>query len=128
VPGPGADIRTGAVRGRVSGSERTVAECLLAGALERQAEQVRRLLLRTSVLERVNGELADLLTGCCGERTLQELEAANVFVVSLDTWPVPGKGRDRPSGCALAAQVAERLLSGVGAAHAVHPGAGRRRR
>src|SRR6266545_3136247 len=46
-----------------SGSERTVAEYLLAEVLERQSEEVRRLLLRTSVLERVSGELADLLTG-----------------------------------------------------------------
>src|SRR5262249_10267989 len=46
-----------------SGTERTVAEYLLAEVLDRQPEPVRRLLLRTSVLERVNGELADLLTG-----------------------------------------------------------------
>jgi LuxR family transcriptional regulator, maltose regulon positive regulatory protein len=69
-----------------SGSERTVAEYLLAEVLERQPEPVRRLLLRTSVCERVNGELADLLTGrSSGERVLQELEQANAFVVSLDT-------------------------------------------
>jgi LuxR family maltose regulon positive regulatory protein len=68
-----------------SGSERTVADYLLAEVLERQSEQVRRLLLRTSVLERVSGELADLLTGDSGgERVLQELEQANAFVVSLD--------------------------------------------
>jgi LuxR family maltose regulon positive regulatory protein len=68
-----------------SGSERTVAEYLLAEVLERQSEQVRRLLLRTSALERVNGELADLLTGQSGgERVLQDLEEANAFVVSLD--------------------------------------------
>jgi LuxR family maltose regulon positive regulatory protein len=68
-----------------SGSERTVAEYLLAEVLDRQSEQVRRLLLRTSVLERVNGELADLLTGGSGgERVLQDLEEANAFVVSLD--------------------------------------------
>jgi LuxR family maltose regulon positive regulatory protein len=37
------------------------------------------------VLERVNGELADLLTGDTGgERALQDLEQANAFVVSLD--------------------------------------------
>jgi LuxR family transcriptional regulator, maltose regulon positive regulatory protein len=37
------------------------------------------------VLERVNGELADLLTGGSGsERVLQNLEEANAFVVSLD--------------------------------------------
>jgi len=68
-----------------SGSERTVAEYLLAEVLDRQPEQVRRLLLRTSVLERVNGELADLLTGGSGgERVLQDLEEANAFVVSVD--------------------------------------------
>ena len=68
-----------------SGSERTVAEYLVAEVLERQSERVRRLLLVTSVLDRVNGELADLLAGGSGgERVLQELEEANAFVVSLD--------------------------------------------
>src|ERR1700760_4971719 len=68
-----------------SGTERTVAEYLLAEVLDRQGEQVRRLLLRTSILERVNGELADLLTGGHGgERVLLDLEEANAFVVSLD--------------------------------------------
>ena len=69
-----------------SGTERTVAEYLLAEVLDRQGEPVRRLLLRTSILDRVNGELAGLLTGDTGgERVLQDLEAANAFVVSLDT-------------------------------------------
>ncbi|MDX3265819.1 LuxR C-terminal-related transcriptional regulator [Streptomyces sp. MI02-2A] len=68
-----------------AGSERTVADYLLAEVMERQSEEVRRLLLRTSVLERVNGELADLLTGGSGaERVLQDLEQAGAFVVSLD--------------------------------------------
>jgi LuxR family transcriptional regulator, maltose regulon positive regulatory protein len=73
-----------------SGSERTVAEYLLAEVLDRQSEPVRRLLLRTSVLDRVNGELADRLTGGSGgERILQQLEQAGAFVVALDarrTW------------------------------------------
>ena len=68
-----------------SGSERTVAEYLLAEVLERQSQEVRRLLLRTSVLDRVSGPLADALTGGAGgELILQELEAANAFVVSVD--------------------------------------------
>jgi LuxR family transcriptional regulator, maltose regulon positive regulatory protein len=68
-----------------SGSERTVADYLLAEVLEQQSEEVRWLLLRTSVAERVSGELADLLTGGSGgERVLQELEQAGAFVVSLD--------------------------------------------
>jgi LuxR family maltose regulon positive regulatory protein len=67
------------------GSERTVAEYLLAEVLERQSDEARRLLLRTSILGRVNGELADLLTGGSGgERALQRLEEAGAFVVSLD--------------------------------------------
>src|SRR6202034_4705329 len=57
-----------------SGSERTVADYLLAEVLERQPEEVRRLLLRTSVLERVSGPLADALTGGSGgERMLAAL-------------------------------------------------------
>jgi LuxR family transcriptional regulator, maltose regulon positive regulatory protein len=73
-----------------SGSERTVADYLLAEVLVRQREEVKRLLLRTSVLERISGDLADLLTGGSGsERILQDLERAGAFVVSLDarrTW------------------------------------------
>jgi LuxR family transcriptional regulator, maltose regulon positive regulatory protein len=62
-----------------------VAEFLLAEVLDRQSEEVRRLLLRTSLLERVSGPLADLLTGRSGgERILQDLERAGAFVVSLD--------------------------------------------
>jgi LuxR family maltose regulon positive regulatory protein len=73
-----------------SGTDRTVAEFLLAEVLDRQSEAVRRLLLRTSVLERVSGPLADVLTGSSGgERILQDMEQAGAFVVSLDagrTW------------------------------------------
>ena len=75
----------GRLAAEFSGTERTVAEYLLAEVLDRQPEPVRRLLLRTSILERVNGELAGLLTGDSGgERMLQDLEAANAFVVALD--------------------------------------------
>jgi LuxR family transcriptional regulator, maltose regulon positive regulatory protein len=68
-----------------SGSDRTVAEYLLAEMLERQPPDVQDLLLRTSLLDRVNGELADLLIGRPGsERILLSLEDANAFVESLD--------------------------------------------
>jgi LuxR family maltose regulon positive regulatory protein len=73
-----------------SGSSRTVAEYLLAEMLECQPVEVQQLLLRTSLLDRVNGELADLLTGHPGAGgILLDLEDANAFVVSLDparTW------------------------------------------
>ncbi|MGY4766277.1 LuxR C-terminal-related transcriptional regulator [Kribbella sp. CWNU-51] len=68
-----------------SGSDRTVAEYLMAEMLDRQPPEVQRVLLRTSLLDQVNGELADLLTGSGGsERILLDLEDANAFVVSLD--------------------------------------------
>jgi LuxR family maltose regulon positive regulatory protein len=73
-----------------SGSERTVAGYLLAEVLERQPPEVRDLLLRTSILERVSGPLADSLTGGAGaEAILQRLEDQNAFVSALDaarTW------------------------------------------
>ena len=73
-----------------SGSDRTVAEYLIAETLERQPADVQDLLLRTSLLDQVNGELADLLTGRSGsERILLALADANAFVVALDperTW------------------------------------------
>ncbi|HEX2311914.1 MAG TPA: hypothetical protein VHH91_14475, partial [Vicinamibacterales bacterium] len=73
-----------------SGSERTVAGYLLAEVLVRQPPEVRDLLLRTSLLERVSGPLADALTGGAGaEATLQQLEDRNALVTALDvgrTW------------------------------------------
>src|SRR6201989_2491001 len=45
-----------------SGSERTVADYLLAEVLERQPDEVRRLLLGTSVPERGSGSLAGVLS------------------------------------------------------------------
>ena len=73
-----------------SGSDRTVAEYLVAEMLERQPADVQDLLLRTCLLDQVNGDLADLLTGRSGsERMLLALADANAFVVPLDrerTW------------------------------------------
>jgi LuxR family transcriptional regulator, maltose regulon positive regulatory protein len=68
-----------------SGTERTVAAFLHAEVLDRQPPEVWDLLLRTSVLDRVNGSLADTLTGGLGsERILQELDHANAFVTACD--------------------------------------------
>jgi LuxR family transcriptional regulator, maltose regulon positive regulatory protein len=73
-----------------SGSERTVAGYLVAEVLERQPPEVRDLLLRTSILDRVSGPLADALTGGTGgEAILQQLEDNNAFVMAVDagrTW------------------------------------------
>jgi LuxR family transcriptional regulator, maltose regulon positive regulatory protein len=73
-----------------SGTDRAIGEYLMAEMLERQPSEVQSMLLRTSLVDRVSGELADLLAGRSGsERMLLELEDANAFVVSLDaqrTW------------------------------------------
>jgi LuxR family maltose regulon positive regulatory protein len=73
-----------------SGTDRAIGEYLIAEMLERQPSDVQRMLLRTSLVDRLNGELADRLAGRSGsEQMLLELEDANAFVVSLDaqrTW------------------------------------------
>ena len=76
--------------GEFSGTDRAIGEYLMAEMLERQPSEVQNMLLRTSIVDRMNGQLADLLAGRSGsERVLLELEDANAFVVSLDperTW------------------------------------------
>jgi LuxR family maltose regulon positive regulatory protein len=68
-----------------SGSERIVAEYLLAEVLDQQTPEVRRLLVRASVLDRVNGALGDLLTGSTGsEGALSALAEDGSFVVPVD--------------------------------------------
>jgi LuxR family maltose regulon positive regulatory protein len=73
-----------------SGTDRAIGEYLMAEMLERQPSEVQSMLVRTSLVDRMNGELADLLAGHPGsEQMLLELEEANAFVVSLDaqrTW------------------------------------------
>ena len=73
-----------------SGTDRAVGEYLMAEMLERQPSEVQSMLLRTSLVDRLNGELADRLAGRPGaEQMLLALEDANAFVVSLDaerTW------------------------------------------
>jgi LuxR family transcriptional regulator, maltose regulon positive regulatory protein len=68
-----------------SGTDRAIGEYLMAEMLEGQPSEVQSMLLRTSLVDRMNGELADLLAGRSGsEQMLLELEDANAFVVSLD--------------------------------------------
>src|SRR3989442_7736573 len=73
-----------------SGTDRAIGEYLMAEMLDGQSSEVQSMLLRTSLVGRLNGELADVLAGRSGsDRMLLELEDANAFVVSLDaqrTW------------------------------------------
>ena len=79
-----------------SGSERTVAEYLLAEVLERQNEEVRRRLLKTSIMERVSGPLADTLTGGSGgEDRLTENVTLNFAKVAVDYTGQDEKGKPK---------------------------------
>jgi LuxR family transcriptional regulator, maltose regulon positive regulatory protein len=68
-----------------AGNSRAVADFLLEEVLGRLPEEDQAFLLHTSVVERVNGALADALTGRAdGAQTLARLEQANAFVTALD--------------------------------------------
>jgi LuxR family transcriptional regulator, maltose regulon positive regulatory protein len=68
-----------------SGSHRYVMDYLIEEVLRRQPEETQSFLLRTSILERMNGDLCDAVTGQTGGRSqLEEMEKDNLFLVSLD--------------------------------------------
>jgi LuxR family transcriptional regulator, maltose regulon positive regulatory protein len=69
-----------------SGDDRHVADYLAAEVLDRLSPDDRRFLLRSSILERMSGELCDAVTDEDGaDRRLAELERRNLFVVALDS-------------------------------------------
>ena len=68
-----------------AGDDRYVVDYLVDEVLSRQPADVRRFLLRTSVLDRLSGSLCDAVTGgSSGRAMLESLERANLFVVPLD--------------------------------------------
>jgi LuxR family maltose regulon positive regulatory protein len=68
-----------------SGSNRHVLDFLAEEVLERQPEEVRQFLLKTSVLESMSAPLCDALTDHSdGQAMLERLERENLFVVALD--------------------------------------------
>src|SRR5829696_2897791 len=67
------------------GDDRHVADYLTAEVLDRQPEQSRTFLLRTSILERLSGPLCDAVLETDGSaEVLAELERSNLFLVPLD--------------------------------------------
>jgi len=71
-----------------TGDLRPVDDYLSEEVLARQTPQFRSFLLYTSICEHLSGELADAITlGNTGQRTLEELEQVNQFVVRLDSRP-----------------------------------------
>lgn len=68
-----------------AGSHRFVLDYLVEEVLEHQAEDVRRFLLDTAVLDQLTGPLCDVITGGADSaRILERLHRDNLFVVALD--------------------------------------------
>jgi len=68
-----------------AGSHHFVLDYLLEEVLQQQPASGQAFLLQTSVLERLTGSLCDALTGQeDGQQTLEILQHANLFIVSLD--------------------------------------------
>jgi LuxR family transcriptional regulator, maltose regulon positive regulatory protein len=68
-----------------SGSHRYIMDYLVEEVLHRQTDEVQAFLLQTSILERLNGELCDAVTGRTGsQQRLEMLENANMFLLPLD--------------------------------------------
>lgn len=69
----------------LSGSHRYILSYLTEQVLRRQPEEIHHFLLRTSILDRLNGDLCDAVTGRSHSRALLErLFNANLFLIPLD--------------------------------------------
>jgi LuxR family maltose regulon positive regulatory protein len=67
-----------------AGDDKSIADYLTGEVLDRQPEELRSFLLRTCIVEELNGDLADALTGGQGgESLLGRLERANGFVAAV---------------------------------------------
>jgi LuxR family maltose regulon positive regulatory protein len=68
-----------------TGTQRYIMDYLIEEVLQQQSPEARDFLLKTSVLERLNGPLCDAVTGRYdGQETLISLDKANLFLVPLD--------------------------------------------
>jgi LuxR family transcriptional regulator, maltose regulon positive regulatory protein len=70
-----------------AGSHHFVLDYLVEEVLQQQSEHIRTFLLRTSVLDRLCGSLCDAVlldSSASGQKTLEYIEHANLFVVPLD--------------------------------------------
>ncbi|MFN2152173.1 MAG: LuxR C-terminal-related transcriptional regulator, partial [Anaerolineales bacterium] len=69
----------------LSGSHRHILGYLTEEVLNRQPEDIQRFLLQTSILDKLNGDLCDAVTGRSDSRILLEhLFNANLFLIPLD--------------------------------------------
>jgi LuxR family maltose regulon positive regulatory protein len=69
----------------LSGSHRFILSYLTEQVLSQQPEQIRHFLLQTSILDKLNGDLCDAITGRSDSHALlEQLFNANMFLISLD--------------------------------------------
>ncbi|MDX1416222.1 MAG: LuxR C-terminal-related transcriptional regulator [Candidatus Promineifilaceae bacterium] len=69
----------------LSGSNRLIVSYLTEQVLNHQPEDVRRFLLETAMLDRLNGDLCNAVTGRSdGRFLLEQLYNANLFLIPLD--------------------------------------------
>jgi LuxR family transcriptional regulator, maltose regulon positive regulatory protein len=68
-----------------AGDDRFIVDYLVGEVLQRQPETVRRFMLQTSVLDRLQGSLCDAVTQATGGKAaLEGLDRENLFVIPLD--------------------------------------------
>jgi LuxR family maltose regulon positive regulatory protein len=69
----------------LSGSHRFILSYLTEQVLNRQPEEIQHFLLQTSILDKLNGDLCDAVTGRSdGRALLERLFNANLFLIPLD--------------------------------------------
>jgi LuxR family maltose regulon positive regulatory protein len=70
-----------------AGDDRHVVDYLVSEVLDREPDDVRTFLIRTSILDRLSGSLCDAVLERTGSaEMLTRLERSNLFIVPLDTW------------------------------------------
>jgi LuxR family transcriptional regulator, maltose regulon positive regulatory protein len=68
-----------------AGDHRYIMDYLIEEVLQRQPETIRNFLLQTSILERLNGPLCDVVTAQVGSKSkLEQLQRGNLFLIPLD--------------------------------------------
>jgi LuxR family maltose regulon positive regulatory protein len=68
-----------------TGSHRHIIDYLTEEVLVRQPREIQDFLLKTSILEQLNGPLCDAVTGRSGsQRILEKLQQSNLFLIALD--------------------------------------------
>ena len=67
-----------------SGSQRYLVDYLADQVLNRQPPEIQEFLLQTAVLSQFNAGLCEQLTGGPSQQLLEQIEAANLFLVPLD--------------------------------------------